>query len=126
MYKILGFGFIGLAALGAILPILPTTPFLLLAAGCFAKSSSTLHRKLLEDPTFGPAIRDWQENRTISRKSRNLALSMIIFFGGASVIFAVPTALLKVICLGILAYGIFFILGIKIKHENPGEKNRLF
>lgn len=51
--------------IGIILPLLPTTPFVLLAAALFAKSSKTFHDKLLHSQLFGPIIKDWQENRRI-------------------------------------------------------------
>ncbi len=77
--KVVGIIFVGLAALGVALPVLPTTPFLLVAAGCFAKSSPYLHNKLLNSKLFGPLIRDWQEHRTIPKKSKRIALlSMVL------------------------------------------------
>lgn len=66
--------FLGLGLLGVVLPVLPTTPFLLLAAGCFAKSSPRLHGWLLGHPLFGPPIRDWEENGAISRPAKRLAV----------------------------------------------------
>ena len=74
LYTTLGLFFVGLAALGVALPGLPTTPFLLLAAGCFAKSSPHLHRWLLASPLFGPIIHNWQEHRAIPRRARRLGL----------------------------------------------------
>ena len=74
LLKITGVFFVGLALLGVILPILPTTPFLLVSAACFAKSSPRMQRKLLANKTFGPLIQDWQESRSISRKSKRVAL----------------------------------------------------
>ena len=117
MYVLMGYGFLGLATLGTFLPVLPTVPFLILAAGCFAKSSKTLHAKLLANPIFGPSIRDWENNRQIARKSRNTALIMIFIFGGYSVFFAIPNLYVQILCFGILAYGVKFILGIELKPE---------
>jgi uncharacterized membrane protein YbaN (DUF454 family) len=65
--------FLGLGLLGVVLPVLPTTPFLLLAAGCFAKSSPRLHGWLLSHRLFGPPIRNWEENGAISRPAKRLA-----------------------------------------------------
>ena len=72
--KFVGLFFVGLAILGASLPILPTTPFLLVAAACFAKSSPRLHNKLLNNRVFGQLIKDWQEHRSISLKSKVISL----------------------------------------------------
>jgi uncharacterized membrane protein YbaN (DUF454 family) len=68
----------GLAAMalglaGVALPVLPTTPFMLLAAFCFAKGSPRLHRWLVDHPRFGPAIRDWNRHGAISPKAKKLA-----------------------------------------------------
>ena len=77
-YKILGFLFCSLAVLGAILPILPTTPFVLIAASCFAKSSPYLHQKLLDNRLFGPIIVNWQRHKSIPLKSKIIALSTML------------------------------------------------
>ena len=68
-----GMLFLGLGLLGVLLPILPTTPFLLLAAWCFARSSPRLHGWLLGHRLFGPPIRNWEENGAISRPAKRLA-----------------------------------------------------
>ncbi len=73
-HKIIGIFFVGLAILGAVLPILPTTPFLLVAAACFAKSSPRLHKKLLDNKTFGPMIYHWQQSRSIPKKAKVISL----------------------------------------------------
>lgn len=72
-YKIFGVFWVGIAALGVILPLLPTTPFLLIALACFARSSPALHQKLLNNKVFGPLIRDWQTHKAITRKSKTIA-----------------------------------------------------
>lgn len=76
--KVTGLIFVGLAILGVVLPILPTTPFLLVAAACFAKSSPRLQKKLLANKTFGPLIHEWQQHRSIPRKAKRVALLTII------------------------------------------------
>jgi len=78
LLKLTGIFFVGLAMLGVVLPILPTTPFLLVAAGCFAKSSPRLQKKLLANKTFGPLIHEWQKHRSIPRKAKRIALLTII------------------------------------------------
>lgn len=76
--KITGLFFVGLAILGVILPILPTTPFLLVAAACFAKSSPRLQKRLLANKTFGPLIHEWQQHRSIPRKAKRIALLTMV------------------------------------------------
>ena len=62
-----------LATAGAFLPLLPTTPFLLLAAACFARSSERLHRRLMEHGLFGPILHDWERHRAIRTRVKVLA-----------------------------------------------------
>ncbi len=59
------------------MPVLPTTPFVLLAAWCFLKSSEKAHIWLYRQPIFGKALQDWEKNRSINRTSKVLAISMI-------------------------------------------------
>ncbi len=78
LLKITGLFFVGLAILGAVLPILPTTPFLLVAAACFAKSSPRMHKILLQNKVFGPLIYHWQESRSIPKRGKVVALTSIV------------------------------------------------
>jgi len=78
LLKISGLFFVGLAILGAILPLLPTTPFLLVAAACFAKSSPRMHKMLLDNKIFGPLIYHWQESRSIPKSAKIIALTSIV------------------------------------------------
>jgi len=84
LLKIIGFVFVGLAILGVILPLLPTTPFLLVAAACFAKSSPYFYNMLLESHLFGGLIKNWQTSRSISQKSKTISLLSMILAAGWS------------------------------------------
>ena len=85
-----------LATAGAFLPVLPTTPFLLLAAGCFMRSSPELHQRLLENRIFGPYIAQWQHDHTIPRAAKRKA------YGLATVTFTVSILLVDALRLRVL------------------------
>jgi uncharacterized membrane protein YbaN (DUF454 family) len=77
LLKALGFMFVGLGLAGVFLPLLPTTPFLLLAAGCFARSSPAFHDWLLTHRLLGPYIRDWERDRSIPLTAKVTAVVMM-------------------------------------------------
>lgn len=78
----LGLLCVGLAVIGIVLPLLPTVPFLLLAAFFFARSSERLHNWLLSHPTLGPMIDDWNSRSAIRPTAKRLAtLSIGLVFG---------------------------------------------
>ena len=87
LYKLLGFVCVGVAVIGFILPGLPGTPFLLLAAWCFARSSKKWHQWLLQSQLLGPIIRNWEENKCISVRTKVLALTSIFLLGGSAAYF---------------------------------------
>lgn len=66
---------LALGLVGVFLPLLPTTPFVILAAACFAQSSPRLHDWLLRHPLFGPAIRDWRNHRAIPPGAKKAAVA---------------------------------------------------
>src|SRR3546814_14722749 len=72
-YRVGGWASLGLGALGAFLPLLPTVPFVILAAFCFARSSPRLEAWLVTHPQFGHHIVAWREKRAISRKGKMAA-----------------------------------------------------
>jgi len=67
-----------LGLIGVVLPLLPTTPFILLAAFCFQKGSDRLHRWLTEHPRFGPLIDDWRTRGAIPRKAKRNAMIALV------------------------------------------------
>ncbi|HKJ25363.1 MAG TPA: YbaN family protein [Myxococcota bacterium] len=81
-----GWLFVGLGVLGAVLPVLPTTPFLLLAAACFARSSERFYAWLLDNRVFGPLIRDWRAHRAMPRHAKRVAIAAIVVFIGSSTV----------------------------------------
>ena len=84
LYNIAGSICVGLAFLGLLLPLLPTTPFLLLAAYCFSRGSARLHRWLLDHRTMGPIIRDWNERRVIQpRVKAGAAIAIVVIMSPA-------------------------------------------
>jgi uncharacterized membrane protein YbaN (DUF454 family) len=96
-----------LAVIGVFLPLLPTVPFLLLSAFCFARGSARLHAWLLGNRHFGPLIRDWQKRGAINRKAKIAAtISMV-----ASVLlanaFGVPKWLIGLQTATLLAVALF-------------------
>ena len=82
---------VGLGLLGVPLPLLPTTPFMLLAVFCFARSSPRLHDWLVHHPRFGPPIRDWRERGAISRKNKTYAMVAMTAVFALSLAMGVPT-----------------------------------
>lgn len=82
LWLCLGLTCLALAAIGLVLPLLPTVPFLLLAAFFFARSSERLHNWLLSHPQLGPPIEDWQARGAINPTAKRIAtLSILLVFG---------------------------------------------
>ncbi|WNC69228.1 YbaN family protein [Thalassotalea nanhaiensis] len=113
LYLAVGFGFVALAIIGIVLPVLPTTPFLLVAAACFAKSSTRCHKWLINNKLFGPIIHNWQKNRCIPKKAKSIAVLSIVIFGSFSVFLAVPNIYGKLATSILLAIGLYVVLSIK-------------
>jgi len=92
---------VALGVLGIFLPLLPTTPFMLLAAACFARSSRRFHDWLLANRTFGPLIREWELHRSIPRRTKLTAIALMALTLAASIVLVVEARWLQ----GLLAAG---------------------
>ena len=104
----LGWTSVGLGIAGAFLPLLPTTPFLLLAAYAFSKSSDRLHRWLIEHPNLGPPITHWHHHRAISKHTKIYAsVSMLVVFA-ISFLVSAPTWVLLTRA-GVLSFVALFL-----------------
>ena len=76
-FLIAGWIFFGLGIIGVLLPVMPTAPFILLAAGCWARSSRRFHFWLINHRFFGKFVRDWENNHAVPRYAKFLATIMM-------------------------------------------------
>jgi uncharacterized membrane protein YbaN (DUF454 family) len=120
LFFMLGSVFVALATLGVLLPLLPTTPFLLLAAACYARSSSRFHSWLLANRIFGPTIRQWQESRSIALRTKVIAIGMLVVTLGSSVVFFVPLWPIKLLLVAVGVWVIRFLLRLPITPPSDG------
>jgi uncharacterized membrane protein YbaN (DUF454 family) len=97
LYVALGMLALALGVIGIFLPVLPTTPFVLLAAACFARGSQRFHRWLLEQCTFGPIVREWEQYRSIPYRTKLTAVVLMTLTFGASIVFFVQPGWLKLV-----------------------------
>ena len=87
VYLMAGHVSVVLGFVGIVLPILPTTPFLLLATYCYSKSSDRLHSWLVDHPKYGVSIRDWQNHGTIRPGAKLTASTLVIISCGYTAFF---------------------------------------
>ena len=81
IYLGVGWLSLGMAVAGVILPILPTTPMLLVAAWAFGKSSPELAERIRNHKVFGPSVRDWQDHGVIALRAKSLAIGIMALMG---------------------------------------------
>lgn len=86
---------LGLGVVGLFVPVLPTTPFLLLAAACYARASSRLYGWLLGQPSFGPIITEWRRSRSLPPGVKTRALVLVVLTFAVSIVL-VDAPLLRV------------------------------
>lgn len=118
---VLGWGFVTLGVVGVVLPVLPTTPFMLIALWCFARSSKRFHDWLYHHRLFGPPLRKWDRYGVIPVSAKVFActamtasLAYIIFFRDLPVYLVALTA-------AVMAYGAWFILTKPSQVPTDGE-----
>lgn len=87
-YLLMTFGWLAviLGLIGIALPLLPTTPFMILALGCFAKSSPRFHNMLLHHKWFGPPLQQWEKNKSVSHTTKLRAMGLITLTFSISII----------------------------------------
>lgn len=94
---------------GIILPLVPTTPFLLLAAFAFARSSPRLHAWLVSHPRLGPPIKDWQRHRAIRRRAKVVAVAAMVAFLALSAAFGLAPEIIAAQALVFAAVATFVL-----------------
>ncbi|MDT8363082.1 MAG: YbaN family protein [Nitrosomonas sp.] len=124
LYFAIGLTALLLGVLGIFLPVLPTTPFVLLAAGCFARSSERFHFLLLNHRIAGPIIREWCEYRSMPRKVKRWAYLLMSLSFGSSILI-VSSLWLKGMLVLLALLLIFFIWRVPVRDENPNYNQKM-
>lgn len=104
---------VGLALIGIVIPVLPTTPFLLLAAACFVRSSERLYAWLIHHRVFGEHIRHYREHRAVTLQAKLVALGLLWTVIGASACFAVTQWWVRALLAGIAVGVTLHLLHLK-------------
>jgi uncharacterized membrane protein YbaN (DUF454 family) len=103
LFNIAGAIALGLGVLGIFLPLLPTTPFVLLAAACFARGSERFHQWLLANRTFGPMVYEWERHRSLPYRTKITAIVLMSVTMSISIFFFVKPLWLQV---GLALFGV--------------------
>ena len=118
LWTLAGWFCFALGFIGAFLPLLPTVPFMLLAAYCFGRGSERFHEWLITHPTFGPPILDWMEHGTISRRSKRAAGVAILLAFVISLVLGVRPVILAIQAVVLIGVAIF----IFSRREGPRRR----
>lgn len=95
LFNLAGVIALGLGIAGIFLPLLPTTPFVLLAAACFARGSERFHQWLLANRTFGPMVQEWESHRSLPYRTKITAIVLMSLTMAISIAFFVHPVWLK-------------------------------
>lgn len=109
LWTLAGLICVALGMVGVFLPLLPTVPFMLLAAFCFARGSERFHHWLVNHPRFGPAIQDWHRHGAVSRKGKRAATIAVAVTFSISILLGLPTHVLMIQA-GVLGCVLVFLL----------------
>tara|TARA_Y100001949_G_scaffold52326_1_gene44036 strand:+ start:180 stop:599 length:420 start_codon:yes stop_codon:yes gene_type:complete len=113
LWVFLGCLFVGLGAIGAVIPGMPTTVFLVLAAACFIRSSQKLYDWLIANKTFGPYLKDYREGKGIPFRAKIVALTMIVIFVSFAVFYAIEVKPIKIL-VGLIGLIGFLFVSFKV------------
>ena len=110
-YLLISIAFISivLGIIGIILPLLPTTPFFILALACFARSSKNFHQRLLNNRYVGPLLTDWERDKKIDRQRKKQILLIVVTSFSISILILSGQLHLQLLLLAIMFILLFFI-----------------
>ena len=110
---LLGFIFVGLGFIGIIIPGMPTTVFMILAAACFAKSSPKFEQWILDLPGIGRLVQDHRNGLGMPQKSKAIAITMMVLAVTLSIIFAITSTLVQILVGGVGIIGVWYV-GVRV------------
>lgn len=119
-YFVLGWLFFTLGAIGALLPVLPTTPFMLLALWAFSQSSKRFHHWLYHHRFFGPPLQQWHQYGVIPLPAKVMSVSFMSISFVYMSMFSPVSIWLKILIAVIMLYGAWFVLS---RPSAPPEQN---
>jgi uncharacterized membrane protein YbaN (DUF454 family) len=122
VFNIAGTIFLALGVLGMFLPLLPTTPLVLLAAACYARGSEKFYNWLLGHPTFGPLIRNYRAGLGISLKAKSMAITLVWASILSTAAFAINALWLRILLLLVAAGVTAYLLSLPTLPKEAGNK----
>jgi hypothetical protein len=122
LYVSLGCTFVGLGVAGALLPLLPTTPFMLLALWAFARSSPRLERWLLEHRRWGPPLSRWRAHRVIPRSAKLVSWSSMAVSLTWMIVWSPAPPWSIAAAAAVMAYGAWFIARCPSRPPAPSDE----
>jgi uncharacterized membrane protein YbaN (DUF454 family) len=118
MYLLAGLSFVLLAFLGAILPVLPTTPFLILANSCFMRSSPKWQKWLMRLPVWGQILKDWETHRAVKPGTKRLAILMLAIALIVTVLSSRLSPIALILFLAVVLVGVTVIWRLPVMRGN--------
>jgi len=111
--------FVVAAIAGAILPGLPTTPFLLLASWCFSKSSRRFERALKQSPLLGPFLNNWERHRAITRRVKTMACGLIVTTVTLTMFVAAQSTTVTAVMVSVALLGLAVVMSLPVISATP-------
>lgn len=110
---------VGVGIAGIFLPLLPTTVFLLFAAACYARASERFYNGLLSNRLCGPIIREWREHRSVPRRARITALTVIVLTFTSTILVLSPRLPLQIVLAGVGVFVFSIVWRLPVRDPSP-------